>query len=225
MAVQSDHDDAEKWRSEQQRMIDEQLRARGITDERVLQAMQAIPRHVFIADQMQGDAYADRAVPIGEGQTISQPYIVALMTQALEADSTAHVLEVGTGSGYQTAILSQLVKHVYTVERHQILAEQAIARFAQLNCRNISVHIGDGTAGWPAHAPYDHAMITAAGPTIPRAIVEQVRRGGTIVLPVGGRKSQHLQRLRVRWLGFSREDLGPVSFVPLIGRYGWHPPK
>jgi protein-L-isoaspartate(D-aspartate) O-methyltransferase len=143
------------------------------------------------------------------------------MTEQLQASPDAHVLEIGTGSGYQTAVLSQLVAHIYTVERLERLAEQAIERFTLLGCDNISVHVGDGTLGWPEFAPYDNAIITAAGPEIPRAVVTQVKRGGTIVLPVGGRKVQRLQRLRVRWFGVTRQDLGKVQFVPLIGEAGW----
>src|SRR5258708_35933628 len=206
-------------------MVDEQLRPRGISDPRVLEAMLEVPRQFFVPDEFQDQAYADRALPIEAEQTISQPFIVAYMTQALQAEPEARVLEIGTGSGYQAAILSRLVAHVYTVERHAALAEQAAERFARLGYDNISIHVGDGTAGWPEHAPYDNAIITAAGPGVPRAIVAQVQRGGTIVLPVGNRKSQHLERLRVNWLGYSRQNLGKVQFVPLVGRYGWHSSK
>jgi protein-L-isoaspartate(D-aspartate) O-methyltransferase len=206
----------------QQRMVTEQLQARGIQDARVLQAMLDVPRHEFVSAEMQFDAYEDSALPIEAGQTISQPYIVGVMTQALKAAPESRVLEIGTGSGYQAAVLSRLVAHVYTVERHAGLAEQAIARFQRLGYQNISVQVGDGTLGWPDYAPYDHAIITAAGPHIPHLIVGQVRKGGTIILPVGGRKTQQLQRLRVRWFGVSRENLGDVAFVPLIGEHGWH---
>jgi protein-L-isoaspartate(D-aspartate) O-methyltransferase len=208
---------------ERQRMVDEQLRPRNITDERVLAAMQAVPRHLFVIQEMQPEAYADKALPITEGQTISQPYIVAYMTQALNAAPTACVLEIGTGSGYQAAVLSRLVAHVYSVERHAPLAEIARERFERLGYENITVHVGDGTFGWPEHAPYDNAIITAAGPKVPRAIVSQVKRGGTIVLPIGNRESQRLQRLTVRLFGYTRQNLGGVMFVPLIGQYGWKP--
>jgi protein-L-isoaspartate(D-aspartate) O-methyltransferase len=161
-----------------------------------LQAMLDVPRQVFIPTEWYAYTYSDRALPIEEGQTISQPFIVALMTEALEAAPDARVLEIGTGSGYQAAVLSRLVAHVYTVERHGPLAQQAIERFERLGYDNISVRVGDGTTGWPEYAQYDNAIITAAGPGVPRAIVAQVRRGGTIVLPVGNRKMQHLQRLR-----------------------------
>ncbi len=206
---------------QQQQMVEEQLRARGITDPTVLQAMLDVPRHEFVPPELVAEAYADCALPINEGQSISQPYIVALMTQALQVIPDDTVLEIGTGSGYQAAILSRLVRHVYTVERHAPLAEQAVERFNRLGYENISVHVGDGTLGWLEHAPYDHAIITAAGPFIPRRIVRQVRQGGTVVLPVGGRRSQRLQRLQVHRIGISREDLGKVVFVPLIGRHGW----
>jgi protein-L-isoaspartate(D-aspartate) O-methyltransferase len=206
---------------ERRQMVDEQIRSRGIANEWVLQAMLQVPRHVFVPAELQADAYADAALPIAEGQTISQPYVVGLMTDALRAAPDARVLEIGTGSGYQAAVLSRLVAHVYTVERHTTLAEQAVARFTQLGYDNISVHVGDGTLGWPEHAPYDNAILTAAGPRIPRAILSQVRVEGTVVLPVGSRKSQRLQRLWIRTRGFIREDLGKVVFVPLVGRQGW----
>jgi protein-L-isoaspartate(D-aspartate) O-methyltransferase len=202
-------------------MVETQIQARGIVDVRVLQAMFEVPRHVFVPTELQAEAYADAALPIAEGQTISQPYVVALMTEALRATPDARVLEIGTGSGYQAAVLSRLVAHVYTVERHTILAEQAAQRFTQLGYENISVRLGDGTLGWPEHAPYDNAILTAAGPKIPRAILSQVRPEGTVVLPVGSRKSQRLQRLWIRKRGFIREDLGRVVFVPLVGRQGW----
>ncbi len=205
----------------QRRMVDEQLRPRGISDPRVLEAMLEVPRHFFVPDEFQDQAYADRALPIEAEQTISQPFIVAYMTQALQAEPEARVLEIGTGSGYQAAILSRLVTHVYTVERHAALAEQAAERFAYLGYDNISIHVGDGTAGWPEHAPYDNAIVTAAGPRVPRALIKQVRRGGTIVLPVGGRKKQQLRRLTVRLLGATYENLGKVQFVPLVGQDGW----
>jgi protein-L-isoaspartate(D-aspartate) O-methyltransferase len=208
---------------ERQQMIDEQLRPRGVNDERVLQAMLDIPRHLFMPENVRDEAYADKALPIDEGQTISQPFIVGVMTQALQANLQARVLEIGTGSGYQAAVLSRLVKHVYTVERHPVLAEQAKQRFQSLGYDNISVHVGDGTLGWPEHAPYDNAIITAAGPKVPRAVVSQVRRGGTVVLPVGNRELQRLLRLRVRLLGYTTRRLGSVMFVPLIGEYGWKP--
>ena len=221
MTTTADHPDSPGDQPTAQQMIDQQLRPCGITDPRVLQVMLEVPRHEFVSTDLQDQSYADRALPIGQEQTISQPFIVAYMTQALRAAPDARVLEIGTGSGYQAAILSRLVKHVYTVERHEALAEQAIARFAQLCYDNISVHVGDGTAGWPEYAPYDNAIITAAAPRVPRAILKQLRRGGILVLPVGTREKQHLRRLRVQLLGVSSEELGAVQFVPLIGQDGW----
>jgi protein-L-isoaspartate(D-aspartate) O-methyltransferase len=206
---------------ERRRMVDEQIRARNIHDPRVLQAMLDVPRHEFIPAEEQALAYYDQAVSIGEGQTISQPYIVGLMTEALMASPQARVLEIGTGSGYQAAVLSLLVAHVYSVERHVALAFQAMALFQRLGYDNISVHIGDGTLGWPQHAPFDNAIVTAAGPRVSPAIVAQVRPGGTIILPVGRKKSQRLHRLWVQQTRFISEDLGRVAFVPLVGRYGW----
>src|SRR5439155_21091271 len=148
-------------------------------------------------------------------------YDAGLVADALLGAHDARVLEIGIGSEYQAALLRRLVGYVYPVERHEALAEQALERVTRLGYDNISVHVADGTSGWPEYAPYDNAIITAAGPDVPRAIVAQVVRGGTVILPVGTRKKQHLQRLRIRWLGFSREDLGRVAFVPLVGRYGW----
>ncbi len=206
---------------ERRQMVDGQIRARGIRDPQVLQVFYEVPRHWFVPADQQALAYADQALPIGQGQTISQPYIVALMTEALMAASDARVLEIGTGSGYQAAILSRLVAHVYTVERYESLAGQALERFGRLGYQNISVRVGDGTLGWPDYAPYDDAIITAAGPSIPTAIIAQIRPGGIVVLPIGRRRSQRLRRLWIREAGYISENLGRVSFVPLVGRYGW----
>ncbi len=217
-AVQPDAPDRQ---GERRKMVDEQLRTREISDPRVLEAFELVPRHLFIPETLQADAYTDRALPIDEGQTISQPYIVAFMSQALNTTPESRVLEIGTGSGYQAAILSRMVLHVYTVERIPQLAEQAAERFSRLGYDNISIYVSDGTLGWPEQSPYDHAIITAAAPHVPRAVVSQVRRGGTLVMPIGGRKSQRLIRLRIHRFGYWREDLGCVQFVPLLGRYGW----
>jgi protein-L-isoaspartate(D-aspartate) O-methyltransferase len=208
-----------------ERMVEEQLRQRGITDERVLRAMGEVPRHLFVPPEMRPYAYTDAALPLWLNQTISQPYMVGLMTQSLGAAPDARVLELGTGSGYQAAVLSRLVKHVYTIERHKSLAEQAAATLKQLGYDNVTVYTGDGTLGLREFAPYDHAIITAASPSVPRAIIQQVRRDGTVLVPVGSRKEQYLLRLRKRWLGWSTENLGRVMFVPLIGEGGWKPEK
>jgi protein-L-isoaspartate(D-aspartate) O-methyltransferase len=204
-------------------MVNTQLAARGIRDPDVLEAMSIVPREAFVpADQVQF-AYADFPLPIGQGQTISQPYIVALMTEALELAPDEKVLEVGTGSGYAAVVLSRIAKEVYTVERHRKLARAAEARFRQLGCDNIHVHVGDGTLGWVEHAPYDAIVVTAGGPKVPDPLLEQLAIDGRLVIPVGGRPDMQ-QLVRVRRTSeqrYQREPLGSVRFVPLVGEAGW----
>lgn len=203
-------------------MVDAQ-RARGeITDERVLAAMAAVPREQFVPEELASEAYVEHALPIGEDQTISQPYVVALMTQALELSPNDRVLEVGTGSGYQSAVLRQLVEHVITIERLDALASAARERFEKLGLDGIDVEVADGTLGWPPGAPYDAIVVTAAGPVVPEALRAQLTLGGRLVMPVGRGGAQNLLRLRHRGPGIDVvDDLGPVAFVPLIGREGW----
>ncbi|MBA3947617.1 MAG: protein-L-isoaspartate(D-aspartate) O-methyltransferase [Herpetosiphonaceae bacterium] len=207
--------------SERSEMVAAQLRSRGIRNERVLAAMHAIPRHRFVLNEYDEAAYADQALPISCTQTISQPFVVARMAEALRLQPSDRVLEVGTGSGYAAAVLSQLAAAVYTLERHHELAAAAVAHFEQLALRNISVGVGDGTAGWPAYAPYDAMSVAAAGPQIPAALRDQLALGGRLVMPVGERSEQHLLLLERLSNGDQLYDLGTVRFVPLIGTAGW----
>jgi protein-L-isoaspartate(D-aspartate) O-methyltransferase len=204
-------------------MVNRQLAARGIRDPGVLEAMSTVPREVFVPIDQVYFAYADSPVPIGQGQTISQPYIVALMTEALELGPDEKVLEVGTGSGYAAAVLSRIAQEVYTVERHLELARAAQARFRQLGYDNIQVHVGDGTLGWIEHAPYDAIVVTAGGPEVPDPLLEQLAVDGRLVIPVGGRPDmQQLVRVRRKSeQSYQREPLGSVRFVPLVGEAGW----
>ena len=197
-------------------MVEAQLRARGIRDSRLLQAMASIPRHEFVESRYRDQAYEDHPLPIAAGQTISQPYIVALMLELLQLDSTSKVLEVGTGSGYQTAVLSKLAGHVYSVERHPELAQQAIGTLSRLGLSNITVGTGDGSVGLPEHAPFDAIIVSAAAAQIPPALFEQLKEGGRMIIPVGPPESQELQLVRKQ----SGEALVSLRegcrFVPLI---------
>lgn len=197
----------------------------GITDPRVLDAMGAVPREAFVTARDEPSAYDERPLPIGEGQTISQPLIVATMTQALELTGGERVLEVGTGSGYQAAVLRQIVARVISVERLPGLAESARRRLASLGIDGVEVHVADGSLGWPGAGPYDAIVVTAGGPEIPPALLDQLAPGGRLVMPVGRRAVQHLLRARRSRSGeLTVEDLGAVSFVPLIGEQGWSGP-
>jgi protein-L-isoaspartate(D-aspartate) O-methyltransferase len=205
------------------RMVKEQLVGQGIYNDAVLRAMAEVPREQFVPDNLRLLAYQDIPLPIGQEQTISQPYMVALMIQALEPRPQDRVLEVGTGSGYGAAILSLLTHQVYTIERHETLAEAARRRFERLGYDNIQVIAGDGTLGWPEHAPYDGIVVTAGGPEVPAALSEQLAVGGRLLIPVGPVTTvQDLLRVRrVDQDTYRREDLGPVRFVPLVGEAGW----
>jgi len=206
-----------------QHMIDDQLVARGLHDQAVLNAINAVPREAFVATDLVEFAYSDSPLPIEADQTISQPYIVALMTAALELQPGDHVLEVGTGSGYAAAILGKIAKEVFSIERHKILVDSARKRLEELGYRNIEILYGDGTLGWPEHAPYDAIVVTAGGPEVPKALKEQLAIGGRLVIPVGSTlRTQKL--LRLRRIGeheYQEEDMGGVRFVPLIGAAGW----
>ncbi|MEW6162348.1 MAG: protein-L-isoaspartate(D-aspartate) O-methyltransferase [Nitrospirota bacterium] len=202
-------------------MVMTQLIPRGIKDERVLKAMEKVPRHLFVDESIQYKAYDDMALPIGEGQTISQPYMVAIMTELLELKGAEKVLEIGTGSGYQAAILAELSKEVYTVERFAILIIKAEERFRFLGYNNINVKVGDGTLGWPEEAPFDRIMVTAGTPRIPDPLIQQLSQEGIIVAPVGERFSQQLLKVKKSRGRLSEEYHTPCVFVPLIGRYGW----
>ena len=206
------------------RMVREQLIARGISDPRVLEAMRRVPRHEFVPAHLRAYAYDDGPLPIGGGQTISQPYIVAYMTQALALRPDDVVLEIGTGSGYQTAVLCELARRVYSLERRPELAEHAREVLARLGYRNVEVHVGDGSQGLPEFAPYDAILVTAAAPAIPAPLREQLAEGGRLVLPTGGRRQQLLQRVRRHGDRWTVEDLIAVVFVPLYGEHGFTPP-
>jgi protein-L-isoaspartate(D-aspartate) O-methyltransferase len=199
-----------------QQMVEGQLRQRDIRDERVLQAMATVPRHLFVPPEWRSQAYDDRPLPIGEEQTISQPYIVAVMTESLRLKGTETVLEIGTGSGYQAAVLSVLAKKVHSIEIIPELAETARKRLTALGYKNVEVIVGDGNLGWPQGSPYDAIIVTAAAPQIPPALIKQLAEGGRMVLPVEVGEEQHLLRLQKREGKIIREDLGPVRFVPLV---------
>lgn len=202
-------------------MINTQLVPRGIRDERVLKAMKKVPRHLFVDESIQYKAYDDVALPIDEGQTISQPYMVAIMTELLELKGSEKVLEIGTGSGYQTAILAELSKEVYTIDRFAILVEKAENRFRLLGYKNIHTRVGDGTLGWKEGAPFDRIMVTAATPEIPEPIMEQLSPEGITVVPVGERFSQQLIKVKKSKDRILEERHTPCVFVPLVGKYGW----
>lgn len=194
----------------------------GIKDERVLAAMVAIPRHLFVPEALRAQAYKDNALPIAAKQTISQPAIVARMTELLEIDPTHRVLEIGAGSGYQTAVIASLSRRVFAVERINELYSVALPRLRSLGFNNVSMICSDGTEGWKTYAPYDRILVAAGGPDIPQPLVDQLVVGGKLVLPVGEEKeSQRLIRVTRTENGFSKEDFGPCSFVPLIGKHGW----
>ena len=202
-------------------MVESQLRHRGIKDERVLAAMGQVPRHLFVERDLEDRAYDDCALPVGEGQTISQPYMVALMTELLELKGDETVLEIGTGSGYQSAVLSMLASEVYTVERIHSLATKARKLLADLECGNVHVLISDGTLGLPEHAPYDGIIVTAGAPKIPFQYTEQLKINGRLVIPVGSRYSQVLYLIRKTLRGTEQSISTGCVFVPLIGKDGW----
>ncbi len=204
-----------------QQMLHKQLQRRGIHDRRVLAAMAKVPRERFIATRLRGESYADRALSIDCGQTISQPYIVGLMTQALELSGAETVLEIGTGSGYQTAILAELAQEVITVERHGELLERAADVLSELGYGNVSLILGDGTVGWPNRSPYDRILVTAAAAEYPPALFSQLDEGGTLVIPLGGRDYQTLQAIRKVAGCPEAVNLSACRFVPLIGDQGW----
>jgi len=211
-------DDEEAWlRTARLQMVEQQLRQQGIRDERVLQAMTTVPRHLFVPPTLRFRAYDNGPLPIGEGQTISQPYIVALMSEALLLTGAETVLEVGTGSGYQTAVLSRVAKRVHSVEILPQLAETARERLTALGCDNVTVVVGDGNLGWAAGSPYAAIIVTAAAPQVPQALLDQLADGGRLVLPVGAGETQHLLRLHKSGGKVTQEDLGLVQFVPLVG--------
>jgi protein-L-isoaspartate(D-aspartate) O-methyltransferase len=206
-------------------MVDAQIARRGVRDERVLEAMREVPRESFVRTDMADFAYDDTPLPIEEGQTISQPYIVGLMLEAAALGPEDRSLEIGTGSGYAAAVMSRLCREVYTIERHGALASLARERLARLGYSNVQVLTGDGTRGWPEAAPYDAILAAAGGPSVPPALRDQLAIGGRLVIPVGEASSQRLIKIVRRTMtDFTEDPLGDVRFVPLVGEHGWKPP-
>jgi protein-L-isoaspartate(D-aspartate) O-methyltransferase len=212
-----------QFEKERARMVRRQLARRGIRDQRVLDAMSTVPREQFVRPDLQQLAYQDSALPISRGQTISQPYIVALMAEALELRPEDRVLEIGTGSGYAAAVLSRLAREVHTMERLEALANGARECLDRLGYCNVTVHVGDGSLGLPEHAPYDAITVAAGGPTVPEPLQRQLAERGRLVVPVGPAASlQTLVRVRRTSRGFEKEHLADVRFVPLVGKAGWN---
>ena len=194
-----------------------------IADERVLDAMAKLPRHLFVPEAIKSQAYKDNALPISSGQTISQPYIVARMTELLELNGTEKILEIGAGSGYQTAVLASLARKIFAIERLPNLVDEAEQRLRALGFRNFSLKNSDGTTGWDTYKPFDAILVAAGGPEIPEPLVEQLKVGGKLVMPIGeDQKRQNLIRVTRTETGFTTEDFGPCAFVPLIGEHGWN---
>jgi len=206
-------------------MIEKQLRRRGISEAAVLAAMMAVPRHEFVPKELRSRAYEDMPLPIGGGQTISQPYIVAAMTAALHLQLNDRVLEIGTGCGYQAAVLSLLAKEVFTIERRPELASAASATLARLGYPNAHVHCGDGTLGLPEFAPFDAILVAAAAPAVPKPLLAQLAEGGRMILPVGDAEHQELQLIEKRGDAFPTRMLESCRFVPLVGYHGWQEPS
>jgi len=204
-----------------ERMVDEQLKSRGIKDLKVLKVISELPRHEFIPNDYLANAYADYPISIGEGQTISQPYIVALMTERLKLTGQEKVLEIGTGSGYQTAILATLSREVYSVERIKSLAEMATRQLEKMGFTNIKIKVGDGSLGWEEYAPFDRIIVTAAAPQIPDNLIRQLADKGIMIIPVGGSFSQILTRVKRHGSDIKSEDVCGCVFVPLVGKYGY----
>ncbi|HXX65222.1 MAG TPA: protein-L-isoaspartate(D-aspartate) O-methyltransferase [Bacteroidota bacterium] len=209
------------YEKERTRMVDEQIVARGVTDPRVLEAMRKVPRHEFLPEAIRGMAYQDSALPLGEGQTMSQPYMVALMTELLELRGAERILEIGTGSGYQAAVLAELCEKVYSVERIKILADRARATLDRLGYQSVAIKVYDGTYGWKDMAPFDAIIVTAGSPDVPGPLVEQLKIGGRMVIPVGERYGQVLLKVVKTPEGSVTQRHIPCAFVPLIGNHGW----
>ena len=203
------------------KMVEEQIVSTGIKDPGVTAAMKKVPRHLFVEEALQGQAYGDHPLPIGEKQTISQPYMVALMTEALQLKKNERVLEIGTGSGYQAAVLAELVEKVFSIERIRSLAIRARQLFYELGYFNIEIKIFDGTYGWSEESPFDAIMVTAGAPDIPYPLIDQLALGGRLVIPVGDTYAQNLMRVSKTEEGIKKENLGGCRFVKLIGKYGW----
>jgi protein-L-isoaspartate(D-aspartate) O-methyltransferase len=202
-------------------MVQEQIVARGITDARVIAALRRIPRHLFVDPGIVNRAYDDSALPIGEKQTLSQPYMTARMTEALALNGDEKVLEVGTGSGYQTALVAELCFNVFSVEKLRVLSRKARILLDQLEYQNIALHVGDGTIGWSEHAPYDAIIVSAGSPSTPKPLLDQLSSCGRLVIPVGDEQNQTLLRVTRTRSGLEQEQLGECKFVKLFGKYGW----
>lgn len=203
------------------KMVDAQLIPRGISDEKVLDVFRKVERHKFLPQDMQSSAYQDHPLPIGEGQTMSQPYMVALMTQCLALKGSEKILEIGTGSGYQAAVLAKLAKEVYSVERIASLAVRSRLLLQSLGYSNVNAKVGDGTLGWPEYAPYDGIIVTAAAPKVPNAYIEQLKVGGKLVIPAGTMFSQVLTVIEKTGEGVTTKEICGCVFVPLLGKEGW----
>ena len=203
------------------RMVEEQIEARGVKDARVLATMRKVPRHELLPEAIRGMAYKDSALPLGEAQTMSQPYMVALMSELLELTGDERVLEIGTGSGYQAAVLAELCEKVYTVERIKMLAERARENLDRLGYRSVAIKVYDGTYGWKDMAPFDAIMVTAGAPEVPAPLVDQLKEGGRMIIPVGDRDGQTLLKVVKTAQGSVTERMIPCTFVPLIGSHGW----
>lgn len=209
------------WEKKRNQMVDYQIQARGVDDALVLAAMRKVPRHLFVPPEYEQSAYDDRPLPIGYGQTISQPYMVAVMTQALKLEGDERILEVGTGSGYQAAILAEIADHVVSVERIPELAERATRILQNLGYMNVEVIVGDGSRGYAERAPYDGIIVTAGAPDIPQVLIDQLADGGRLVIPVGNSFQQTLTRVTRKGDETKIERLEGCVFVPLVGKYGW----
>ena len=215
----------EDYAAQRVEMIEKQLRRRGVKDAAVLGAMMAVPRHEFVPEEIRSNAYADAPLPIGGGQTISQPYIVAAMTAALHLRASDRVLEIGTGCGYQAAVLACLAKDVFTIERRPELASSASARLARIGYANAHAHCGDGTLGLPEFAPFDAILVAAAAPAIPKPLLAQLAEGGRMIVPVGDAEHQELQLIEKHGDAFPTKMLEGCRFVPLVGYHGWQEPS
>jgi protein-L-isoaspartate(D-aspartate) O-methyltransferase len=211
----------EEWKFERERMVQEQIIARGVKDERVLKAMREVPRHLFVEKTYYHQVYNDYPLPVGYGQTISQPYMVAVMTELLELKGAENVLEIGTGSGYQTAVLALLCSKVYTMERIAELTKDARSRLEKLGFRNINFMVGDGSIGWLDYAPYKGIIVTAGAPDIPNALIEQLDENGRLVIPVGHEHYQVLNMVKKHKGRIYRKEIFECTFVPLLGKQGW----
>ena len=213
--------EAIKYERQREDMVNHQLKPRGISDPHVLEALRTVPRHLFVTEALRDQAYGDYPLPIGEQQTISQPYIVAEMTQALELGNDDRVLEIGTGSGYQAAVLADIVFRVYTIERIRALYIQARKLLDRLNYHNIIMRCSDGTTGWQDESPFDAIMVTAGAPEVPEKLLDQLATGGRMIVPVGNQHSQDLIKITKDKDGIHRSNLGGCRFVKLIGAQGW----